>query len=106
MQEQQILKQYAYGPMNFSGSEQGFYERHLKFDHIVPLQSVNARDKFEAAAFAVRDLLSQRWVKTEQTYQENNVKRIYYMSLEFLIGRSLANNVGNLMIDPVFDELC
>src|SRR6202008_3023196 len=38
---------------------------------------------------------------TEQTYERENPKRIYYLSLEFLIGRSLANNVMNLLLDPI-----
>ena len=49
----------------------------------------------------MRDVLSQRWVRTEQTYERENPKRIYYLSMEFLIGRSLANNVMNLLLDPI-----
>jgi hypothetical protein len=50
--------------------------------------------------------LSQRWIKTEQTYQARNAKRVYYLSLEFLMGRSLANNITNLLLDPVWSQLC
>ena len=49
----------------------------------------------------MRDVLSQRWMRTEETYERENPKRVYYLSLEFLIGRSLANNVTNLLLDPV-----
>jgi glycogen phosphorylase len=49
----------------------------------------------------VRDILSQRWIRTEQTYDRSNPKRVYYLSLEFLIGRSLANNVTNLLLNNV-----
>jgi glucan phosphorylase len=50
--------------------------------------TIGARERFEAAARSVRDTLSQRWVRTEETYQRENPKRVYYLSMEFLIGRS------------------
>ena len=53
-------------------------------------------EKFQAIAYAVRDRLIDRWIKTQQTYYKRNVKRIYYLSLEFLIGRSLGNAVLNI----------
>jgi len=46
----------------------------------------------------VRDILAQRWVLTKNTYERENAKRIYYVSMEFLIGRSLANNITNLLL--------
>ena len=51
------------------------------------------RERFEALARSVRDILSQRWIQTEHTYERKNPKRIYYLSIEFLLGRSLANNI-------------
>ena len=53
----------------------------------------------------MRDLLSQRWIRTEQTYERENPKRVYYLSIEFLLGRSLANNITNLMIDPIATQM-
>src|SRR5881394_62405 len=47
------------------------------------------RDRYHALALAVRDRLVERWVATQQAHHLNNVKRIYYLSLEFLIGRLL-----------------
>ena len=76
--------------MKFSGSDAALYERHLMFDQVLPLAKATSRDKFEALARSVRDVLAERWLQTEQTYQERNVKRVYYLSLEFLMGRALA----------------
>jgi starch phosphorylase len=100
-----LLAPYACGPAPF-GTEEALYERHLMFDRVTSLEIASQRDKFEAIAHATRDVLSQRWIKTEQTYQERNVKRVYYLSLEFLMGRALANNLGNMKIEPVWQELC
>jgi starch phosphorylase len=77
------------------------YERHLVFDNVVDRAAADARDRFEALAHSVRDILSQRWIKTENRYALENPKRAYYLSMEFLIGRSLANNVTNLLLDPL-----
>jgi glycogen phosphorylase len=95
-----LLKQYACGPIPFVGTDNAFYERHLVFDNVVDPGSAGSRERFEAFARSVRDVLSQRWVRTEDTYDRENPKRIYYLSMEFLIGRSLANNVTNLLLDP------
>jgi glycogen phosphorylase len=94
------------GPIRFTGSSDALYERHLTLDQVVPVAAATPRDKFEAVARSVRDLLSQRWIETEQTYRTRNVKRVYYTSLEFLMGRSLANNITNLLLDPVWSQLC
>jgi len=95
-----LLEQYGCGPIHFSGSHDALYERHLLFDDVVDPLAAGARERFEAAARSIRDVLSQRWVRTERTYNRVNPKRIYYLSMEFLIGRSLTNNVTNLLLDP------
>ena len=79
-------------------------ERHLIFDNVIELGAAGSRERFEALARSVRDLLSQRWVRTEETYARKNPKRVYYLSMEYLIGRSLANNITNLLLDPVVRE--
>jgi starch phosphorylase len=82
----------------------GLYQRHLHFDNVADDKSIGPRERFEAAARSVRDILSQRWVLTEKTYEQNNAKRVYYLSMEFLLGRSLANNITNLLLDPIVTE--
>ena len=94
-------RQYACDPYEFAGTDNALYERHLIFDHVVPRDNAGWRERFEAIARSVRDILSQHWLKTENTYAIANPKRVYYLSMEFLIGRSLANNVMNLMLDPI-----
>jgi glycogen phosphorylase len=96
-----LLQQYGCGPIPFTGTDNALYERHLTFDHVVRLADANPRQQFESFARSVRDILSQRWVSTEATYDRENPKRIYYLSMEFLIGRSLANNVTNLLVEPL-----
>jgi len=97
----ELRRQYGCGPIEFSGSDNAMYERHLLFDNVVDPVAAGQRERFEAFARSVRDTLSQRWILTEGTYARQDPKRVYYLSMEFLIGRSLANNVTNLLLDPV-----
>ncbi|WP_245632488.1 glycogen/starch/alpha-glucan phosphorylase, partial [Edaphobacter aggregans] len=97
--------QYGCGPVQFAGASEALYERHLLFDSGVDLAGATARDRFEALARSVRDILSQRRLLTEKTYEQQNPKRLYYLSIEYLIGRSLLNNVMNLMLMPLANQV-
>ena len=101
---EKLIAKYGCGPVHFSGTDEALYERHLLFDSGVDLAGATARDRFEALARSVRDVLSQRWLLTEKTHEERNPKRLYYLSMEFLIGRSLANNVVNLLLSPLTNQ--
>jgi len=102
--ELKSLDEYGAGPAQLSGTYRSLYERHLVFDNVIERTASDSRDRFEAFARSVRDILSQRWVSTGSTYDRLNPKRVYYLSIEFLIGRSLANNVGDLLLDPAIRE--
>ncbi len=76
-----LLKQYGCGPVQFSGTDNALYERHLIFDNVIDLKTAGTRERFEAFARSVRDVLSQRWVRTEDTYNRVNPKA-YLLSFD------------------------
>jgi glycogen phosphorylase len=96
-----LLQQNSSDSLQFAGTQNAIYERHLIFDRAIDPKAASDRERFVAFAHSVRDVLTQRWVKTKATYEQQNAKRIYYLSMEFLLGRSLANNVTNLLLDPL-----
>jgi glycogen phosphorylase len=98
-----LRRQYG-GAVQLTGDADALYERHLFFDGVVDPATAGPRQRYEALARSVRDVLSQRWVRTEQTYERERSKRVYYLSMEFLIGRSLTNNIANLLLSPYVSD--
>ena len=95
-----------YGPIRFHSDPNALYDRHLVFDYAIDPDLATPRERYEAVARSLRDVLALRWLGTKKTHYKLNPKRAYYLSMEFLIGRSLASNVSNLLLDPELLEIC
>lgn len=80
------------------------FNRHLHFTMIKDRNVATPRDYFFALSHTVRDHLVSRWIRTQQHYYENDPKRVYYLSLEFYMGRTLSNTMLNLGIQATVDE--
>jgi glycogen phosphorylase len=66
--------------------------------------SATALDNFKSLALTIRDRLFERWIETQQSYYRRKCKRVYYLSLEFLMGRALGNAILNLGLDGTVES--
>ncbi len=80
------------------------FAHHLKYSMAKDRYTATDWDRYLALSITIRDYLIDRWMLTHQTYHRENVKRIYYLSLEYLMGRSLVNNIVNLKLNHVCAE--
>ncbi|XP_076464267.1 glycogen phosphorylase, muscle form-like [Babylonia areolata] len=80
------------------------FNRHLHFTLMKDRDLASCRDHYSALAHTVRDHLVGRWVRTQQHYDATDPKRVYYLSLEFFMGRTLSNTMMNLGINESCDE--
>ncbi len=76
-------------------------ERYLLCEQLVDPLSADSRQKFAATARFIRDLVAHRWVMTRRERALSDPKRIHYLSMEFLLGRTLRNNLMNLTAEPI-----
>lgn len=75
------------------------FNYHMRLSQARDRYTATDNDRYLSLAWAVRDRLVQNWIETHQAYYNKDVKRIYYFSLEFLMGRALGNSVLNLGIE-------
>jgi len=80
------------------------FNRHLHYTIIKDRHVSTPRDYYFSLANVVKDHLVSRWIRTQQHYYETDPKRVYYLSLEFYMGRSLTNTMINLGIQGACDE--
>lgn len=88
---------------NVAGVKRAF-NQHLHYTLVKDRNVSTPRDYFFALAHTVRDHLVGRWIRTQQYYYDSDPKRVYYLSLEFYMGRSLSNTMVNLGIQSECDE--
>ncbi|KAK6478878.1 glycogen phosphorylase [Huso huso] len=107
MSDQEKRKQISIrgivGVENVAEIKKGF-NRHLHFTLAKDRNVSTQRDYFFALAHTVRDHLVGRWLRTQQYYYETDPKRVYYLSLEFYMGRTLENTMINLGLQNACDE--
>ena len=79
---------------------------HLQFSQGKDEHTATAMDRYFAVAYAVRDRMMRRWVQTQQHYYRSDAKRVYYLSMEFLLGKALESNLINLgLLDTMREAL-
>ncbi len=86
-------------------TEDDWADRYVLSKHLMDPKAVPPRQRFESLSRYVRDLIARRWVETRSVRERVNPKRVYYLSMEYLIGRSLHNNIRNLAADALVQKV-
>jgi starch phosphorylase len=74
------------------------FANHLEYSLSKDQYTATEHDAYLSLALAVRDRMVEQWIRTQQHYYDNDAKRVYYLSAEYLMGRALVNNLINLGI--------
>ena len=91
--------------LGLGGHEYEWTDRYLLCNYLIDPPSARARQKFEATSRFIRDLVAHRWVKTRRAREKTNPKRVHYLSMEFLLGRTLRNNMMNLGAEAIVQRV-
>jgi len=77
------------------------FANHLEYSLSKDRYTATMRDLYQSLALSIRDRMIEQWIRTQQHYHNHDMKRVYYLSAEYLMGRALTNNLINL---EIYDE--
>ena len=81
-----------------------FYYRYLRYIQAKDDTTATPYDKYMALSYAVRSQMVNKWIETQKRYHENNPRRVYYLSMEYVFGKSLKQNIINLGLEKSVSE--
>src|SRR6202161_3604023 len=87
--------------LGLAGNEQDWADRYLLCNHLLSPPPPRPSKRSEATSRFIRDLVAHRWARTQRAREQSNPKRVHYLSMEFLLGRTLRNNMMNLAAEPI-----
>ena len=80
-------------------------EDYLKILFRKTVEEANQQQIFQAVSYAIKDIIVDQWIATHKEYEKQDAKTVYYLSMEFLMGRALGNNIINMKADKVVKEV-